>query len=134
MKDGLILVDEIENGIHYEVLPELWKSIFAISHELNVQVFATTHSRECVFAALEAANTAVGQAAMMEGNSDDEHDLAELTLYRLYKRDGRIGAVHLTQENLEGAFDMGLPSVNVGHAGNSAFEEIDSEPRASCGG
>ena len=108
VKDGLILVDEIENGIHYKVLPELWKSIFAISHELNVQVFATTHSRECVFAALEAANTAVGQTAMMEGNSDDEPNLDELTLYRLYKRGDKIGAVHLTQENLEGAFDMGL--------------------------
>ncbi len=45
---GMLLVDEIENGIHYTVLPDLWRFIFRVAHLHNVQVFATTHSWDCV--------------------------------------------------------------------------------------
>ncbi len=48
VKDGYLFIDEIENGIHYTKLDELWKLILKISKEQNVQVFATTHSRECI--------------------------------------------------------------------------------------
>lgn len=46
--DGILLVDEIENGLHYSVQPDLWRMIFETAQELNVQVFATTHSYDCV--------------------------------------------------------------------------------------
>lgn len=48
---GLILIDEIENGIHYSKLPDLWQVISSFSQKYNTQVFATTHSRECARAA-----------------------------------------------------------------------------------
>lgn len=54
-ENGILLIDEIESGIHYSVLPNLWKVIFEISKKLNVQVFATTHSKDCVEAFTEAA-------------------------------------------------------------------------------
>jgi hypothetical protein len=47
-EDGLALIDEIENGIHYSAQPKLWRTIFETAKELDVQVFATTHSYDCV--------------------------------------------------------------------------------------
>ncbi|SFV54879.1 FIG00565050: hypothetical protein [hydrothermal vent metagenome] len=47
-KSSIILIDEIENGIHYTNLDRLWEIILTISKEQNVQVFATTHSKECI--------------------------------------------------------------------------------------
>jgi AAA15 family ATPase/GTPase len=43
-----IFIDEIENGIHYTNFDKLWEIILTISKEQNVQVFATTHSKECI--------------------------------------------------------------------------------------
>lgn len=50
---NVLLIDEIENGIHHEILPEVWKGIRELAESENVQVFATTHSWECVVAAHE---------------------------------------------------------------------------------
>lgn len=54
-KDGMLLVDEIENGLHYSVLPDLWRIIFQLARRLNVQVFATTHSWDCIEGFQQAA-------------------------------------------------------------------------------
>lgn len=43
-----IFIDEIENGIYYENFNELWKIILNISKEQNIQIFITTHSKECI--------------------------------------------------------------------------------------
>jgi AAA15 family ATPase/GTPase len=45
---SILLIDEIENGIHYTVHYEFWKTIFKLSKQLNVQVYATTHSLEMI--------------------------------------------------------------------------------------
>lgn len=47
-RDGVLLLDEFETGLHYSVQDELWKMIFMLSEALNIQVFATTHSTDCV--------------------------------------------------------------------------------------
>jgi AAA15 family ATPase/GTPase len=44
----MIFIDEIENGIHYTHLDKLWELILIISKQQSVQVFATTHSKECI--------------------------------------------------------------------------------------
>lgn len=49
----IILIDELELGLHYQSIPLVWESIKAISIEKNLQIFATTHSRECIHAAIE---------------------------------------------------------------------------------
>ncbi len=56
MKNGVVLVDEIDNGLHYSSLAVLWKAVFAACKEYNVQLIATTHSYECI----EAFSTAYG--------------------------------------------------------------------------
>ncbi len=45
---GYLFIDEIDNGIHYTQLDEIWTIILEVSKRLNVQVFATTHSKECI--------------------------------------------------------------------------------------
>ncbi|MEH1935468.1 MAG: AAA family ATPase [Nostoc sp.] len=47
-RDGILLIDEFENGLHWTVQPKVWDIVFRFSERLNVQVFATTHSRDCV--------------------------------------------------------------------------------------
>ena len=46
-KGGFLLIDEIENGLHWSIHNQLWELIFRLSEQLDVQVFATTHSLDC---------------------------------------------------------------------------------------
>ncbi|NNC19587.1 ATP-binding protein [Corallococcus exiguus] len=55
-KSGLFLVDEVENGVHYSAQEQLWRFIFEASSQLGVQVFATTHSWDCISAFQKAAS------------------------------------------------------------------------------
>jgi AAA15 family ATPase/GTPase len=48
--NGCLLIDEFENGLHYSVQQRLWQIIFHLADELNVQVFATTHSNDTISA------------------------------------------------------------------------------------
>lgn len=57
-RDKVVLIDEIENGFHYSVLPKVWELIHKLAKQYNVQVFAVTHSHECAVAAHEAAKVA----------------------------------------------------------------------------
>jgi AAA15 family ATPase/GTPase len=46
--NSIIYLDEIDNGIHYSNIDKLWQVILTISKRHNIQVFATTHSKECI--------------------------------------------------------------------------------------
>ena len=45
-RDGVLLVDEIDNGLHYSVMAELWKILLETAEEFNVQLYATTHNKD----------------------------------------------------------------------------------------
>ncbi len=47
-KNGLLLIDEIDTGLHYSVQKDIWQFILKMANKLNVQVFATTHSWDCI--------------------------------------------------------------------------------------
>lgn len=51
---GVVLVDEVENGIHYSVQEKFWKALMETAKELDCQIVATTHSHECLMAAHSA--------------------------------------------------------------------------------
>lgn len=55
-KDGTLLIDEVENCLHYSIQPHVWKLIFELAKRLNVQVFATTHSWDCISAFQETCS------------------------------------------------------------------------------
>jgi hypothetical protein len=53
-RHGVVLVDEIENGLHHAVTGKVWAAVAKAARLFHVQVFATTHSWECIRAAHEA--------------------------------------------------------------------------------
>lgn len=53
-ENGYLLVDEIDTGLHYRTITDLWRLVFETAERLNVQVFATTHSSDGVKSFSEA--------------------------------------------------------------------------------
>lgn len=94
-KGGIFLIDEIDSGLHYSVLVKLWKAIFKASQEYDVQLFATTHSDECVRAYSQAHQE-------IYGIEDDN-----IRLYRIERNeDDTHKAIKLEAENLSGILEM----------------------------
>lgn len=52
MKDGSVLIDEIENGFYYKRYAEMWRAIYFVAHAFRCQLFISTHSNECLRALL----------------------------------------------------------------------------------
>jgi AAA15 family ATPase/GTPase len=48
LKGKRIMIDEIEIGIHHSKLKDFWVNIIKVCKELDVQLFASTHSQECI--------------------------------------------------------------------------------------
>lgn len=61
-----LLIDEIENGIHYTAQKEVWQMLFKLCQHYNVQLFATTHSREMITAFEEVCEEFEGEGAYFE--------------------------------------------------------------------
>lgn len=89
-EDGILLIDEIENGLHYSVQPDLWQMIFETAKELDVQVFATTHSFDCIRAFQQAAE-----------ESGAEGRLISLRRSKREDEDGKIVAVPYDEDTLK---------------------------------
>jgi AAA15 family ATPase/GTPase len=56
-ENGVVLIDEIENGLYFETLAEVWTALYRFAIAFNTQVFVTTHSAECLVAAASIAET-----------------------------------------------------------------------------
>lgn len=54
-KGGFLLIDEFENGLHYSVQEKVWALLFDMAEKLNIQVFATTQSWDCIESFTKAA-------------------------------------------------------------------------------
>lgn len=50
---AVLLIDEIENGIHHSKLERMWRSLGRLWQSSSIQTVVTTHSRECLEAALQ---------------------------------------------------------------------------------
>lgn len=71
---SVLLIDEIENGIYYEHLSSVWKMFISAAVENDSQMFATTHSEECLRAFVDSSS----------------HMIDEVVLWRVSK--GKSGA------------------------------------------
>ena len=90
---GFLLIDEAENGIHHTIQRDFWRMVLLTAEANNVQVFATTHSWDCVVGFAQAAVAAEG----VDG-----------ALVRL-ERDGEgIRAVEYSEEDLQVAAEQGI--------------------------
>ena len=87
-RDGFLLIDEAENGIHHSVQRDLWHMVLKAAEANNVQVIATTHSFDCVRGFAQAMAECEG----IEG-----------ALVRLERQDGHLRAVEYSERNLKAA-------------------------------
>jgi len=92
-KDGLLLIDEAENGIHHSIQRDFWTMILKAAHQNNVQVLATTHSWDCVAGFAMAAT---------------EIEEVDGALVRLDRYDDYIRAVEYTEDDLRVAAKHGI--------------------------
>ena len=53
-ENSILLIDEIENGIHHSNQVYFWSILYKLAKELNIQIFATTHSLEMTQAFVKA--------------------------------------------------------------------------------
>lgn len=91
--NGVVLIDEIENGIYYEAMEPVWKAIGEVAAKYNVQVFATTHSNECLNAAHRAFSTS---------------ESYDFRFHRLERYRGDTRSFTFDQDSLETAIQSGL--------------------------
>ena len=61
---GVLLVDEIDTGLHYSVMEDMWRMVTEQAAELSVQVFATTHSHDCVESLAPIAESETGDVTI----------------------------------------------------------------------
>lgn len=85
-RGGILLVDEFENGLHYLVQPQVWKLVFQVAHQLDVQVFATSHSWDCIQA--------------FQSVAQDDHE-SEGILLRLEVKKDDIAVTSFDEQELE---------------------------------
>ncbi len=90
---GIVLVDEIENGIYHGSLVEIWKRVAAFARRCKTQLFCTTHSFECI----QSAHTAFAES--------DDYDFR---LHRLERSGTDIRVVSYDRDSLEAAIESGL--------------------------
>jgi predicted ATPase len=83
--DGILLVDDIDTGLHHTVMSSMWKFIHSAAENRNVQVFATTHSRDCY-----------QSLAAVCRDSVSEH--SDVTIQRI--ETGRDAAVAYTEQEI----------------------------------
>ena len=92
-RNGFLVIDEAENGIHYSVQRDFWRMILQTAHKDNVQVVATTHSWDCVKGFARAAT---------------EFGDAEGILVRLERDDDGMRAIEYSEEELRIAAEQGI--------------------------
>lgn len=84
-RGGYLLVDEIDTGLHHTVMQKMWRLVFETAKRLDVTVFATTHSYDCVHAL-----AAIARPDIREGG--------EVSLIRI-ERDNPKGT-HFTEQEI----------------------------------
>jgi len=94
VEKGTLLIDEVDTGLYYGVLKDMWRLILETATRLNVQVFATTHSWDCVRAFQQALS--------------DYKDQKTGCLIRLENYDGKVGAVTFSGHELDVAIRQGI--------------------------
>ena len=87
---GLLLIDEIENGLHHSVLARVFQALIQLAKDHEVQVVATTHSRECVKAFYQASKS---------------FTQPEMALFRVERDNGKRRLIHYDEASLEAAMD-----------------------------
>lgn len=73
-KGGALMIDEIDNGLHYSIMPNLWKVILHACKKQETQLFVSTHSADLVKALVDVMN-------------QDDKVSTGVSAYKLVKKD-----------------------------------------------
>jgi AAA15 family ATPase/GTPase len=92
-KDGFLLVDEIDTGLHFTAMTDMWKMLWKTAKRLNVQIFATTHSNDCWTSLADIANA--------ENPSEDG-----IAIHRIEK--GKSQSIVFTEDEIAIAAEEGI--------------------------
>lgn len=79
--DSILLIDEIETGLHKKYYDRLFPVVFELAKKLNVQLFIATHSMEAIDAILSYGN--------YENDSNDTEPIRVITLKKVYSNDDK---------------------------------------------
>lgn len=90
---GVVLIDEIENGLHHSILTQVWEAIGDAARRFDTQIVATTHSFGCIQAAHEAF---------------EHSEQYDFRLHRLERSDDTIRAITYDREALAAAMKADL--------------------------
>ncbi|MEA2100079.1 MAG: AAA family ATPase [Campylobacterota bacterium] len=89
----IVLIDEIENGIHHSKLKDIWKAIIEIVQKEDIQLFVTTHDSDTIETLVDASK---------------ELEFKEITSVRLIKdNQNKIQPIIMNYENLLFGTDIG---------------------------
>ena len=83
-KNGVLLIDELETAIHYSLLIDFTKFIQELAIKFNVQVFITSHSKECI-------------DAFVRNNVHNE----DISAFLLENKDGNITTKYIGGDRLK---------------------------------
>jgi AAA domain, putative AbiEii toxin, Type IV TA system len=92
-RNGVLLVDEIDTGLHFSAMSNMWKLIWETAKRLNVQVFATTHNSDCW----------TSLAAIASNESPNEEGI---TIHRIEK--GKSNSIVFTERQVVIAAEQGI--------------------------
>ncbi len=87
-KDGVLCIDEIDSALHNSLLIPFSKFVQQVAEQFNVQVFASTHSKECIDAFVK-----------------NDYNTSDITAYALVEEEGRVKCKYIDGERLEQLID-----------------------------
>lgn len=93
-ENGVLFVDEIDTGLYYTTLSSMWRSMIDTARRTSLQIFATTHSWDCVRAFQEA--------------SIQSEDPSDGLLFRMSLRDKEIEPVLYSPDELAVAMQQDI--------------------------
>jgi len=83
MTNGILCIDEIENGLHYSAMPKILGALHNFAEQQNIQIFATTHSEEMIHTAYKTFEADGNQDVIRfyRLDQDDETLMIDAKLY-----------------------------------------------------
>lgn len=93
LKDGILIIDELENGLHYKALTTLWTCILTLVQNTNIQLFISTHSYEAL-------------SALSEVSKQSEEDL--IRIFRIVRRENEHLCAKYTASEIDFAIESNI--------------------------
>lgn len=91
--DGVVLVDDVEFGIHHSNITRIWRSLIEASSRNSTQIFVTTHSYDWIKGAVDTFQ---------------ESFIANLSLYRLERHNSEVDVISYDRESMISAIKAEL--------------------------